>query len=733
MSYPYQRSSSVSYILYDSAIKSGSSLGIINRDVISNLNTFKNSLVCQDTDSIGSGIHYSITPKLTRKKKQGLSFALVNPTVIKYKDSPYNNVRINLNALKEIEYIKQCTNGSSSSFKKHLLRSVLCRPKTINNSKLGINCGSHKTLNEYIDEAERFNKIKKRKSKFKTYQKTKTLQLQVNSGILRTSRIRKFIDSDVNMNEKSPKSGRTTKSVKDRKKKQFKMQSVIQNTILSKSYVNHKLIAINAQLEAMKKCHYTKKFGPFAGFCAFTFKNHKEKINDKVDIFVNKIITILSKEHDSLHNNQEQISLHYFGLHHGIGGDKVSKLLKESFHRYLFNNPELLSDTIKCIYKAYDKIEYNAYKKEYDSFECGSSSLIAFVAGRKVFLANIGNSKCIISLNHSFDLFNLVNSHSPKNTDEMRRLQQHDISFKNNKNGKRYKITSLGISSSRILGCFTVKGIEPYSQNKDKTNILSTISKGGIIYTPEITEFTLTEDMDFMLIINDTISFYLTNKEIALIIYSVMVESIYNAISYEKMLDSILNTICREAIDKGAKSNLSIIFIPMDSFNQMFEDLNARKITKTLEQLKASVNEFEALYPKCFIHKERLILQQNCSVNISNNILTVEKPNFNTASIVSFGISNPSEYDNEASLSSQSSYKGYKYFHCDDLNNNFKYNPSKTIEMSILKSKKEAKEKNYKVNQNRNKNHYSISESEESIEIEKRKKKGIFSFCGCFV
>ena len=113
MSYLYHRSSTTSYLLYDS--------NLYGRDVISNVNTLKHSLLIpeNENDSGNYRIRYSITPKLTRNKKQGLSFALVNPSLIQRKNSPFGDrafVKINVKNFDNIDYIKQLSNESSTSY-----------------------------------------------------------------------------------------------------------------------------------------------------------------------------------------------------------------------------------------------------------------------------------------------------------------------------------------------------------------------------------------------------------------------------------------------------------------------------------------------------------------------------------------------------------------------------------------------------------------------------------------
>jgi hypothetical protein len=72
-----------------------------------------------------------------------------------------------------------------------------------------------------------------------------------------------------------------------------------------------------------------------------------------------------------------------------------------------------------------------------------------------------------------------------------------------------------------------------------------------------------------------------------------------------------------------------LIFIPFERFNDLYEGNNIKKVSNILSKLNDNVNDFEALYPKCFIHREILKMQKNCTLNIVNGKSIMIKQNEN--------------------------------------------------------------------------------------------------------
>lgn len=440
-----------------------------------------------------------------------------------------------------------------------------------------------------------------------------------------------------------------------------------------------KIDETKAKIDLLDKCHYEKKLGVFSGFCAFTFKNSQKKNFDKLSIFINKQLS-------SVQAKNEKISLNFFGLHHGAGGDTVSSMLKDNLHKHIFENPSLYKDPISTLFSSFQKIETQAKKNISKCNKCGSCSLALLSLNEKLYIANIGNSKGIISLNNSFDIFSINKNHNPSNEIEMKRLQQNNIVFQKDikSKGRKYIILPSHIHSSRILGF-----------NEAKLN-------KGILHLPEIYEIDINSvsngcsKIDFLILLNDTISFYLNNRDVALALYRAIKESLENNLSYGKMMDNIVGEIAKEAVERGAKGNLSVILVDKGSLYKVHKERNLSKVEEIIEQLKSSLMDFEDIFPYSKIFDEDWL---SCSNVVNENINKKNSLNF----CIERNREELSKMDNRPTA------------------HTITYNNSSVID----------KEKHYKmVNDDF---HTSFDEIENTQDKKPKKKKKSFSLCGCFL
>lgn len=442
-----------------------------------------------------------------------------------------------------------------------------------------------------------------------------------------------------------------------------------------------KIDEIKAKIDLLDKCHYDKKLGVFSGFCAFTFKNTQKKNCDKLSIFINKQLSLTQAKND-------KISINFFGLHHGVEGDSVSLMLKDNLHKHIFGNPSLYKDPISTLFSSFQKIEAQAKKNNVECNKCGSCSIALLSLNEKLYIANIGNSRGLISLNKSFDIFSINKSHNPSNEIEMKRLQQNNIVFKKDikSKGRKYIILPSQIHSSRILGF-----------NETKLN------NKGILPLPEIYEIDInsitngSSKIDFLILLNDTISFFLNNKEVVISLYRAIKESLENNLSYGKMMDNIVSEITKEAVERGAKGNLSVIIVDKGSIFKLHKERNLFKVEEIIEQLNSSLMDFEGVFPYSKIFDEGWF---DCSNSFNENENKKKCSNV----CIDRDREELSKMDNRPTA------------------HTITYNNNSAVD----------KEKNYNI-MGDDCFHTLFDETENNQGKKTKKKKKIFSLCGCFL
>ena len=162
------------------------------------------------------------------------------------------------------------------------------------------------------------------------------------------------------------------------------------------------------------------------------------------------------------------------------------------------------------------------------------------------------------------------------------------------------------------------------------------------------------------------------------------------------MMDNIVGEIAKEAVERGAKGNLSVILVDKGSLYKVHKERNLSKVEEIIEQLKSSLMDFEDIFPYSKIFDEDWL---SCSNVVNENVNKKKSLNF----CIERNREELSKMDNRPTA------------------HTITYNNSSVID----------KEKHYKmVNDDF---HTSFDEIENTQDKKPKKKKKRFSLCGCFL
>jgi hypothetical protein len=73
-------------------------------------------------------------------------------------------------------------------------------------------------------------------------------------------------------------------------------------------------------------------------------------------------------------------------------------------------------------------------------------------------------------------------------------------------------------------------------------------------------------------------------------------ESIDEGLTFENMLNNIISTVIKTAIDNDSRDNISCIFLCFDNLFKIFTEKNIKKLEESLALLNLSTLEFNELY-----------------------------------------------------------------------------------------------------------------------------------------
>ena len=381
---------------------------------------------------------------------------------------------------------------------------------------------------------------------------------------------------------------------KDSQKDKDPNQSLSSNSKVDRS--EPKQIALSLQILNKEYDFYeralcsNKPIGTLKAYGYNTYQGLYKKINEDKIIVVNQI----KKPNSSKLKTWPKIS--YFGIFDGHGGEGCSEYLKDNFLQCLVKNQNFPIDIKKCLTETFKEIEEKFFKEKCSSTEkcdgSGSCALTVLIFDNKLYIANIGDSRAILSLNGGTKIKQLTTDHKPDNPREFERVIKNKSKvyvddsdepvrdesklvfikdkseFEKHKKRKEiiiFREYPSNLAVTRTIGDVKVKKKEFGGK------------PGTIINTPEIFLYDLTSADDFLVLGCDGIYDDLSNQEVINAAWY-----IYKNKSKEKNYDineltqDACDMVIKYAMEKKTSDNLSCIIIGLEGLEKFLKN----KMTK---------------------------------------------------------------------------------------------------------------------------------------------------------
>ena len=277
----------------------------------------------------------------------------------------------------------------------------------------------------------------------------------------------------------------------------------------------------------------TKSYGPVKAYAANTNQGISRDYNeDRVSIIININQNLSNK----CKEKKEWPKASYFSVFDGHGGNKCADFLKNNLLTLICENkfyPQDIEKAIKHGFNEADKAFLKLVQKEGGEItdNSGSCGLILLVFETKIYIANVGDSRCIISLDNGQTRKDVTRDHKPNYPYEKERIIANG--------GKIYQTQTLlnqNEEKDDLIDNDDVSNIEknsnliligPYRVSPGNLSVSRTIgdpmaklSKYGgnskvVISEPDIFCFDLIkEDIDFLILGCDGIYDQLTSQEV---------------------------------------------------------------------------------------------------------------------------------------------------------------------------------------------------------------------------
>ena len=183
--------------------------------------------------------------------------------------------------------------------------------------------------------------------------------------------------------------------------------------------------AFSKTYEKYPECQISQKsIGLVKSFAYNSYKGLSKKNNEDRAIVVSPI----PKPQKTIRRTWPKMS--FFAVFDGHGGENCSDFLKNNFLNYLIDNKNFPFDIKIALKETFEKIEeeiYNQNKgKELKQIDkSGSCALVCIIVENKIYIANIGDSRAIISINNGNKVKELTIDHKPNNIKEYERIMKN--------------------------------------------------------------------------------------------------------------------------------------------------------------------------------------------------------------------------------------------------------------------------------------------------------------------
>ena len=278
------------------------------------------------------------------------------------------------------------------------------------------------------------------------------------------------------------------------------------------------------------------------------------RVEDRVSIIIN-----IPKPRSLVDEHWPRSSL--FAIYDGHSGKSCANFLKDHLHNSIFTDPSFPFKVKNAITSAFRKTDSEFLQQAKEKGEMsGSCALVVLLIGDKCIIANTGDSHAVVSFFKGTKLKAINSLHTPDNPVENKRIVEAGGSvFQNysiNERGETVfsgptKVMPGKIRISRAFGNIDAK-TEKYGGNPNV-----------VIVDPEIKSFSVTPEIDFLMIATDSLFEKIPYREALDVVWRSINEHKNQELSVQ--LAAGIEELTMEARRRQLQDNITIILIVFKS------------------------------------------------------------------------------------------------------------------------------------------------------------------------
>eukprot|EP00347_Sterkiella_histriomuscorum_P007122 403350178 len=502
--------------------------------------------------------------------------------------------------------------------------------KSLNQKNLQISIPSSPRNEEKLTETERQKQPKQQQEPQQLLQKG-----QIHSGSLSTTnqnqgniKLNKFTcNSTRNQSQKqnifsqqSSKNQQQNKGGQEQKNNEQKPYDFNSNPDSMPLQPAHKIIIPNH--ESTK--HSVKRNGVVRAYAANTNQGLVRNYNeDRVSIILN-----ILKPPNRKDEHWPRCS--FFGIYDGHGGSACADFLRDNLHQFVIKEPSFPADPKEALMIGF----VNAEKKFMELCQnengiidkSGSCAIVALIVEDMCYIANVGDSRAIMSSEQGHQIIELSRDHKPNDDLERKRIiegggQIYHRTATTNVDEKDPSKKEIVVGPLRVLpGRLSVSRTFGDAEAK--------IQKFGgnpnvVIATPEIRAFRISSEHDFIVLGCDGIFDKLSNQD--------TIACVWNSVEDNKQLGFAQNIhkqsgmaveyILKNSLLRRTLDNVTIVMIAFNNFKHTVFGQTKSKQELKRKQVKGSSQSNHRSNENSL--KENLIAKKNnLGINTNTNCST---------------------------------------------------------------------------------------------------------------
>lgn len=252
----------------------------------------------------------------------------------------------------------------------------------------------------------------------------------------------------------------------------------------------------------------------------------------------------------------------FFGVYDGHGGAACSDFLRDNLHQFVirsaafpFAPKEALRDGFEATERAFLELASSMCPVN----KSGSCGVVVLIVGDVCYVANVGDSRAVMSGDKGTKIYPLSRDHKPSDEKEYERIV--------NSGGKVYQSAAQVQSDQKVLGPYRVFPGR-LSVSRSFGDIEAKLPAYGgnkhvLIAEPEIKAFKIHANYDFIVVASDGIFDKMSNREVVQQVWGLMIEA--PAENTHKLCEKGVVGVMKNALARRTLDNVTVVMIAFEN------------------------------------------------------------------------------------------------------------------------------------------------------------------------